>query len=218
MSRKPFFKKKKPNKLLNVWPVERTLGNMFSPLFSYSSIKIKAWLSGTRQECSHRSSLQLDSRRCSLWFNVIFEMNTIYDTAKHNQVLSFFKWLTLMWIKALFYMNVGEGPRDVCGWRKCCTTCSSLEFEHWWCVNPPVFLLFLFFSSWTVIYVQWMRLVGLFSSSCTGIIFSFFLVFFFCLYWSDCVYGLVKHQYLKVWNCWTSGCVDVRQLFLFFFL
>lgn len=76
-------------------------------------------------------------------------------------------------------------------------------------------LLFLFFSSWTVIYVQWMRLVGLFSSSCAGIIF-FFLVFFFCLYWSDCVYDLVKHQYLKVWNCWTSGCVDVRQLFCFF--
>lgn len=78
-------------------------------------------------------------------------------------------------------------------------------------------LLFLFFSSWTVIYVQWIRLVGLFSSSCAGIIFfSFFLVFFFCLYWSDCVYDLVKHQYLKVWNCWTSGCVDVRQLFCFF--
>lgn len=46
---------------------------------------------------------------------------------------------------------------------------------------------------------------------------SFFLVFFFCLYWSDCVYDLVKHQYLKVWNCWTSGCVDVRQLFFFSF-
>lgn len=129
--------------------------------FSYSSIKIKAWMSGTRQECSHRSSLQLDSHRCSLWFNVVFEMNTIYDTAKHNQILSFFlsffKWLTLMWIKALFYMNVSEGPQDVCGWRKCCTTCSSLEFEHWWRVNPPVFLCFCFSLHELWFYVQWMR-------------------------------------------------------------
>lgn len=118
-----------------------------------------------------------------------------------------------MWIKALFYMNVGEGPQDVCGWRKCCTTCSSLEFEHWWRVNPPVFV-FLFMNCdlcpmnetcWFVFFVlRWDNF------------FSFFLVFFFCLYWSDCVYDLVKHQYLKVWNCWTSGCVDVRQLFCFF--
>lgn len=177
-------------------------------------------MSGTRQECSHRSSLQLDSHRCSLWFNVVFEMNTIYDTAKHNQILSFFlsffKWLTLMWIKALFYMNVSEGPQDVCGWRKCCTTCSSLEFEHWWRVNPPVFL-FLFFSSWTVILcpMNEKQLVGLFSSSCAGII--LFVRSF--LYFSFASIGQIVFMIwwnISTWKCETAEPQAVWMFVSFF--
>lgn len=178
-----------------------------SVLFKHQNKSVTEW---------HRSSLQLDSHRCSLWFCYFWnEHNLWYSQAQSSP--SFFKWLTLMWIKALLYMNVGEGPQDVCGWRKCCTACSSLEFEHWWRVNPPLFL-FLFFSSWTVIYVQWMRLVGLFSLSCAGIIFFFLYCIFLlpllvrlCLWFGE----TSVLESAKLLNLRLCGC---SSAFFFFFV
>lgn len=119
-----------------------------------------------------------------------------------------------MWIKALFYMNVGEGPQDVCGWRKCCTTCSSLEFEHWWRVNPPVFV-FLFMNCdlcpmnetcWFVFFVlRWD---------------NFFLSF---LYFSSASIGQIVFMIwwnISTWKCETAEPQAVWMFvsfFVFFF-
>lgn len=78
-------------------------------------------------------------------------------------------------------------------------------------------LLFLFFSSWTVIYVQWMRLVGLFSSSCAGIIFFFLSCIFLlpllvrlCLWFGE----TSVLESVKLLNLRLCGC---SSAFLFFF-
>lgn len=117
-----------------------------------------------------------------------------------------------MWIKALFYMNVGEGPQDVCGWRKCCTTCSSLEFEHWWRVNPPVFV-FLFMNCdlcpmnetcWFVFFVlRWDN----FFLSC---IFLLPLLVRLCLWFGE----TSVLESVKLLNLRLCGC---SSAFLFFF-
>lgn len=75
-------------------------------------------------------------------------------------------------------------------------------------------LLFLFFSSWTVIYVQWMRLVGLFSSSCAGII--FFLSF---LYFSSASIGQIVFMIcwnISTWKCETAEPQAVWMFVSFF--
>lgn len=131
-----------------------------------------------------------------------------------------------MWIKALFCeMN---GIAAMCQWRppvclllKRCTTLVFCSWIRTWRVFRPFSLLSFSSLNCDLCPMNDTWLVDLFPCFWITIIEKHFLILhgFHFASMRQIVNDLVKHQYLKVWNCWTfglrlCGCPVTVEMFL----